>query len=60
MCKMMPSPDHFFQNFDFAGCKGGIVPHMIVVFGTHVKNDDISSNVFHFFKIMIFGFSGGE
>ena len=30
---------------------------MIVVFGTHVKNDDISSNVFHFFKIMIFRFN---
>ena len=30
------------------------VPRMTVVFGTHVQNDDISRNFFHFFKILIF------
>ena len=34
-------------------------PHMIVVFGTHMLNDDISSNFFHFFKIQIFWVSKG-
>ena len=34
-------------------------PHMIVVFGTHMLNDDISSNFFHFFKIQIFWVSRG-
>ena len=30
------------------------VPHMIVIFDTHVQNDDISSNFFHFFEILTF------
>ena len=34
------------------------VPHMIVVFDTHVQNDDISSNFFSFFQNSDFlGFS---
>ena len=33
----------------------GGIPYMIVwFFGTHVQNDDISSNFFHFLKILIF------
>ena len=35
-------------------CISGTVPHMIVVFGTHVQNDNVSSIFFHFFKILIF------
>ena len=35
-------------------CISGTVHHMIEVFGTYVQNDDISSNLFHFFKILIF------
>ena len=34
----------------------GTVPHMIMVFGTHLQNDDISSIFFfffHFFKILM-------
>ena len=27
---------------------------MIVIFDTHVQNDDIPSNFFHFFEILIF------
>ena len=27
---------------------------MIVLFGVHAQNDDISSNFFHFLKILIF------
>ena len=30
--------------------------HMIVIFGTHLKNDDISRCFFHFFKMLIFWF----
>ena len=33
----------------------GTVYHMIVIFGTHVQKDDISSNNFQFFKILFFG-----
>ena len=33
----------------------GTVDHMIVIFGTHVQKDDISSNNFQFFKILFFG-----
>ena len=33
----------------------GTVHHLIMIFGTHVSNDDISRCSFHFFKIMIFG-----
>ena len=33
----------------------GTVYHMIVIFGTHVQKDDISSNNFEFFKILSFG-----
>ena len=39
----------------------GIVPHMIVVFGILVYNDDISSNFFFIFsKFWFFGFLGGR
>ena len=30
------------------------IHHMIVIFGTHLKNDDISRGFFHFFKMLIF------
>ena len=33
----------------------GTVYHMIVIFGTLVQKDDISSNVFQFLKILFFG-----
>ena len=36
-------------------CISGAVPHIIVVFSTHVYNDDISNNFSHFFKFLIFG-----
>ena len=32
----------------------GTIHHMIVIFGTHVWNDNISRCCFHFFKILIF------
>ena len=39
----------------------GTIHHMVVICGTQVQNDDIFSNFFHFFKILIFGvFRGGE
>ena len=45
-----------WQNKFISLCILGTVPHMIVVFGKHVQNDDISSNIFfHFFKSLIFG-----
>ena len=34
----------------------GTVYHMIVIFGTHLQKDDISSNVSQFFKIVFLGF----
>ena len=34
--------------------------HMIVIFGTHVEIDDISSNFFHFLKSWFWGFLGGK
>ena len=41
-------------------CISGTIPHMMVVFGTLVLNDDITSNFFHVFKILIFRvFRGG-
>ena len=33
---------------------------MIVIFGTHVSNDDISSKFFHFSKFWFWGFYGGK
>ena len=33
----------------------GTVWHMIVIFGAHVQNDDISKHFFHFYEILIFG-----
>ena len=35
-------------------CVSGTVPDMILVFGTHVSNDNISSKFFYFFKSLIF------
>ena len=32
----------------------GTIHHMIVIFGAHVWNDDISRCCFHFFKILVF------
>ena len=37
----------------------GTVHHMIVIFGTHVWNYDISSKFFHFSKFWFLGFLGG-
>ena len=34
----------------------GTIQHMIVVYGTHVQNDNISWPFFHFFKILILWF----
>ena len=36
-------------------CISGTVYHIIVIFGTHVQKDDISSNVFQFFIIVLLG-----
>ena len=33
---------------------------MIMIFGEHVQNDDISSNFLHFFRILIFFFFAFE
>ena len=30
------------------------IHHMIVIYGTHVLNDNISKTLFHFFKILVF------
>ena len=35
------------------------IHHMIVIYGTFVKNDDISWHFFHFFKIKIFWIVSG-
>ena len=32
----------------------GTIHHTIVIYGTHVQNDDISSCLFYFFEILIF------
>ena len=32
----------------------GIVHHLIIIFGTHMQNNDIVRCFFHFFKILIF------
>ena len=42
-------------------CISGTVSHIIVIFSTHVQKDDISSNVFQFFVIVLLGdFRGGK
>ena len=52
---------HFFCLSVYPVCPSityhisGTVRHLIMIFGTHVSNDDISRCFFHFFKIMIFG-----
>ena len=38
----------------------GAVPHMIVVFGTQVQNDDIFNNFFIFSKFSFWGFLEGR
>ena len=35
-----------------------MVSYMAMIFGTHVRNDDISRCFFHVFKILIFDFLG--
>ena len=49
----------FFWNFHFFVLRiSGTVPHMIMVFGTHVWNDNVSSNFCLFFQDCDFlGFS---
>ena len=37
----------------------GTVHHLIIIFGTHVQNDDISSCFFHFLKFSFFRLLGG-
>ena len=37
----------------------GTIHHMIVIFGAHVWNDDISSKYFHFSKFWVLRFLGG-
>ena len=35
------------------------IHHIILIYGTHVENDNIYKNFFHFFKILIFWFVRG-
>ena len=38
----------------------GTIRHMIVIFGTHVQNDEISRKIFHFSKFWFLGFLGSK
>ena len=38
----------------------GTIHCMIVIYGTHLKNDNIFRCFFHFFKILIFWVHSGE
>ena len=38
----------------------GTVHHMIIIFGTHTQNDDISNNLFLFLKFWFLEFLGGK
>ena len=37
----------------------GTIHHMILIYGTHVEKDNISSFFLHFFQILIFGVNSG-
>ena len=48
------------KNLSVSLCISGTIHHMMVIFGTHVQNDDISGKFFSFFKILVFGFFRGK